>query len=238
MARRWSNLKVAHNAADIILVNDKLTMNHLRRKLILVGGIAAIPMSSGCLTAAMMSGGDRENYYEKVGSVLISADGKTLAVIGKEHHYLFDAPEAIKAVIAPDLRDVVNVHFQTFSVDSAQRITGGYTLNIGKTASAEQKEKAIAAGFKPLPTGNLNFTGKLSGTRYSANGIQAENATQKLRKEYTINVSAEKSAGAKAISQAGKLLATPVTLAADGVLILVAVPLLLVIGISSAASSN
>lgn len=211
-------------------------MNELRRKLILVGGIAAIPMSSGCLTAAMMSGGDRENYYEKVGSVLISADGKTLAVIGKEHHYLFDAPEAIKAVLDPALRDVVNVNFQTFSVDSAQRITGSYTLNIGKTATAEQKEKAVAAGFKPLPAGNLSFTGKLSGTRYSANGIQAENAAQKLRQEYTINVSAEKSAGGKAVSTAGKLLVTPVTLAADGVLILVAVPLLLIFAIGSAAS--
>jgi len=213
-------------------------MNELRRKLILVGGIAAIPMSSGCLTAAMMSGGDRENYYEKVGSVLISADGKTLAVIGKEHHYLFDAPEAIKAVLDPDLSKVVNVNFQTFSVDSTQRITGGYTLNIVKTATPEQKEKAIAAGFKALPAGNLNFTGKLSGTRYSANGIQAENATQKLRQEYTINVSVEKSAGAKAVSTAGKLLVTPVTLAADGVLILVAVPFLLIYALGSAGSSH
>lgn len=213
-------------------------MNNLRRKLILVGGIAAIPMSSGCLTAALMSGGDRENYIEKVSSVLISADGKTLAIIGKDFHYLFDAPQAIKAVLDPDLRDVVNVSFQTFSVDSAQRITGGYTLNIVKTASAEQKEKAIDAGFKPLPAGNLNFTGTLSGTRYSANGIQAESATQKLRQEYTINVSAEKSTGAKAATQAGKLLVTPITLAADGVLILVAVPLLLVFAIGSAASSH
>lgn len=213
-------------------------MNNLRRKLILVGGIAAIPMSSGCLTAALMSGGDRENYIEKVSSVLVSADGKTLAVIGKDFHYLFDAPQAIKAVLDPELRDVVNVSFQTFSVDSAQRITGGYTLNIVKTASAEQKEKAIAAGFKQLPAGNLNFTGTLSGTRYSANGIQAESVTQKLRQEYTINVSAEKSAGSKAATQAGKLLVTPITLAADGVLILVAVPLLLVFAIGSAASSH
>jgi hypothetical protein len=213
-------------------------MNTLRRKLILVGGIAAIPMSSGCLTAAMMSGGDRENYIEKVSSVLISADGKTLAVIGKEHHYLFEAPQAIKAVLDPDLGNVVNVHFQTFSVDAAQRITGGYTLNIIKTATAEQKEKAIAAGFKALPNGNLNFTGALSGTRYSANGIQAENAAQKLRQEYTINVSAEKSAGGKVVSTAGKLLVTPITLAADGVLILLAVPLLVIFAIGSATSSH
>lgn len=212
-------------------------MNPLRRKLILLGGIAAIPMSSGCLTASMMSEGNRENYREKVGSVLISADGKTLAIIGKEYHYLFDAPEPIKAILDPGLQDVVNVHFQTFSVDSAQCITGGYTLNIVKTATAEQKEKAIAAGFKPLPAGNLSFTGKLSGTRYSANGIQAENAAQKLRQEYPINVSAEKSAGAKAASTAGKLLVTPVTLAADGVLILVAVPLLLIFVVGSAVSN-
>jgi len=214
------------------------TINYLRRKLILVGGIAAIPMSSGCLTAALMSGGDRENYIEKVGSVLISADGKTLAIIGKEYHYLFDAPQAIKAALDPDLRDVVNVNFQTFSVDSAQRITGGYTLNIVKAATAEQKEKAVASGFKPLPAGNLSFTGTLNGTRYAANGIQAESATQKLRQEYTINVSAEKSAGAKAVTQAGKLLVTPVTLAADGVLILLAVPLLLIFAIGSAGSSH
>jgi hypothetical protein len=213
-------------------------MNNLRRKLILVGGIAAIPMSSGCLTAAMMSGGDHENYVEKVGSVLISADGKTLAIIGKEYHYLFDAPQAIKAALDPDLREVVNASFQTFSVDLAQHITGGYTLNITQNATTAQKEKAIAAGFTPLPAGNLKFTGTLSGTRYAANGIQAENTAQKLRQDYTINVSAEKSAGAKAATQAGKLLVTPITLAADGVLILLAVPLLLIIAIGSAGSSH
>ncbi|MBS1142634.1 MAG: hypothetical protein H6R14_40 [Proteobacteria bacterium] len=236
MAPRCLNSKVAHNAGEIIPVQGDFGMNDLRRKLILLGGIAAIPMSSGCLTAAMMSGNDRDNYRETVGSVLLSADGKTLAVIGKDYHYLFDAPDAIKAVLQPDLRDIVNVHFQTFSVDAAQRITGGYTMNIAKTASAEQKDKAIAAGFKPLPNGTLNFSGSLTGTRYSANGIQAENTAQKLRKDYSINVSAEKSAGAKAASTAGKLLVTPITLAADGVLFLVAVPLLLIVAMGSAVS--
>jgi hypothetical protein len=211
-------------------------MNTTRRALILLGGAAAIPMSLGCVTAAVMSGGDRETYSETVDSVLVSADGKTLAVIGKDFHYLFEAPEAIKAILLSDLRDVVDVSFHTFVVDAEQRISGSYFLRIGKSATAEQKEKALAAGFRALPSGDLNANGTLTGTRYAANGVQATSPTQKLRKPYTVNVSAEKSAGSKAASTAGKLLLTPITLAADGVLILVAVPLLLIVAIGASAS--
>ena len=213
-------------------------MNDLRRKLILVGGIAAIPLSTGCITAAVMSGGERETYTENVDSVLVSADGKTLAVLGKDFHYLFEAPEVIKTILLSDLREVVDVSFHTFMVDAEQRIAGGYFMRIAKTASSEQKEKALAAGFKALPSGDLNFNGTLKGTRYAANGVQATSPTQKLRKQYTINVSAEKSAGGKAANKAGKLLLTPITLAADGVLILLAVPLLLLAMAASAVSSS
>ena len=211
-------------------------MNTTRRALILLGGAAAIPMSMGCITAAVMSGGDRETYTETVDSVLVSADGKTLAVLGQDYHYLFDAPPAIKLLLQPDLRDAVDVSFHAFSVDANQRIAGGYFLRLGKNASPEQQEKAMAAGFKALPSGELSYNGTLNGTRYAANGIQATAAAQKLRKTYTINISAEKTAGAKAASKAGKLLLTPITLAADGVLILVAVPMLLIVAIGAAAS--
>lgn len=212
-------------------------MNTTRRALILLGGAAAIPMSMGCITAAVMSGGDRETYTETVDSVLVSADGKTLAVLGKDYHYLFDAPPAIKLLLQSDLRDVVDASFHAFSVDASQRIGGGYTLRLGKSASPEQQDKALAAGFKAQPSsGTLTYNGSLSGTRYAANGIQATATSQKLRKTYTINISAEKSAGAKAASTAGKVLLTPITLAADGVLILVAVPLLLIVAIGAAAA--
>jgi hypothetical protein len=167
-------------------------MNSTRGALILLGGAAAIPMSMGCITASVMSGGDRETYSETVDSVLLSADAN-------------------------------------------QRISGGYFLRLGKDASPEQKEKALAAGFKPLPTGALTFNSSLNGTRYAANGIQATAASQKLRKTYTIQISAEKSAGAKAASTVGKLLLTPITLAADGVLFIAAIPLILLFVISDAS---
>ncbi len=208
-------------------------MNSLRRALILIGGAAAIPMSMGCVTTALLSGGDRETYTETVDSVLVSADGKTLAVLGKEYHYLFEAPPAIKLLLQSDLRDVVDASFHGFSVDANQRISGGYFLRLGKNASPEQRDKAIAAGFKVLNSGDLSYNGTLNGTRYAANGVHATAASQKLRKSYTITISAEKSAGAKAASTAGKLLLTPITLAADGVLIILAVPLLLIFAISS-----
>jgi hypothetical protein len=186
-------------------------MNELRRKIIFVGGVAAIPMSTGCVTAALMSGNDeRETYTETVSSVLVSADGKTLAVLGQDFHYLFDAPEIVKAVLQSELRNVVEASFNSFLVDASQHINGNYKLRIAKNASPEQQEKALSAGFK-------------------ANGVQAIDASQKLRKEYKVNISAEKSAGAKAAKTASKLLLTPITLAADGILILAALPLLLII---------
>jgi len=205
-------------------------MNELRRKIIFVAGIAAIPMSTGCVTAALMSGNDeRETYTETVSSVLISADGKTLAVLGQDFHYLFEAPDIVKTTLQSDLRNVVEASFNAFLVDASQHITGNYSLRIDKSASPEQREKALSAGFKALPSGELSATGILSGTRYKANGVQATDPSQKLRKEYKISISAEKSAGAKAAKTAGKLLLTPITLAADSILILAAIPLLLVV---------
>lgn len=209
-------------------------MNDKRRFLILAAGVAAIPLSAGCITASVLSSkDDRQSYQETVSSVLVSADGKTLAVIGSQYHYLFSAPDAIKAILSPELGEIVEAQLFGFNVDGKQQIQGSYILRIKAGASEVLVQKALAAGFKQDKNGNLSASGTLSGTRYSSNGIQPGNEAQKLRKSYTVNVSEPKSAGANAASTVGKILITPITLAADGLLILVAIPLLLIGGMAS-----
>lgn len=202
-------------------------MNELRRKLILVGGMAAIPLSTGCVTAALVHDATKsewKTYQETVSSVLLSADGKTLAVIGQHYHYVFDAPESIKAVLHPELSQIVDASFTTFTVDRSQGIHGTYRLMIDKGATSEQKAAALAAGFKNLPNGDLIASGTLTGKRYGANGVQATKASQRLQKDYVITVSEDKGAGLNA----AKLLLTPITLTVDGILILGTLPLLLI----------
>ncbi len=98
-------------------------MNDKRRFLILAAGVAAIPLSAGCITASVLSGNnDRQSYQETVSSVLVSADGKTLAVIGNNYHYLFTAPDAIKAILSPELGELVDARLFSFQVDENQHI--------------------------------------------------------------------------------------------------------------------
>lgn len=207
-------------------------MNDLRRKLILVGGMAAIPMATGCFTSALVQDAttpDRTVYAETVSSILVSGNGKALVVVGEKYHYIFDAPESVKATLQSDFRKIVEVGFDRFVVDTSQRITGTYRLRIDKNAPGEQKEKALAAGFKALPTGELVASGSVTGQRYAANGIQPTDASQKLQKEYQVSIAEEKALGAKP----AKLLLTPITIAVDGVLFLAAIPLLALVAFAS-----
>jgi len=212
-------------------------MNEKRRKLILAAGVAAIPLSSGCLTASVWgtSGASKTtSYQETVSSVLMSADGKTLAVIGKDYHYLFAATEPIKAILTPTLGEVVDVRLLGFAVDGDQKITGNYVLSIKPGSSDAVREQALAVGFKAVgKEGGLRLEGQMTGTRYRSNGIQPGAASQQLRKTYSVTVSEPASAVSQVGSGVAKVLVTPITLVADGVLILFAVPLLLVAGVAS-----
>ena len=158
---------------------------------------ALLPASvllSGCVTEQLWKSEPAQDAYrERVSSVLITKDGKTLVVVGKDHHYIFDAPPAIVRTLTSDYQKYVVASFGEFSVDGSQKIEGRYALQIGDGAPDEAKMSAWQSGFYRDPQGRVRADGVLAGKRYSAGDVKVETSTRALNREYFVDVRAPKS---------------------------------------------
>jgi hypothetical protein len=199
-------------------------MNRERRSIAIGAMAAASTLLTGCLTNALL----REHRYgESVSSILISADKKYLVFVGTKYHYIFDAPAILVKTIGSRLHASIHGSLGLFTVDEVGTTTGEYTLMLLSTASEQDRLTASELGFRQrrptLDRSPYEYSGRLFGRRYAANGLQP-GKEQRLNRTYTVYVSAEQSR----IERSAKLLLTPLTLTVDGVLAIATVPLLLV----------
>jgi len=174
----------------------------------------------GCVTEWLWKGSiEHATYKERVSSVLISQDGKTLAVIGKDHHYLFEAPPIITSTLTSDYQKFTTATFGTFSVavvwDGSEAIMGSYSLQIDPSATAEVRKSAKGVGFAEDAEGGLKVQGVLHGIRYGAGNVSIESRAHRLTREYYVEVSAPSKADPTA-----KVLLTPLAVLADGVIVM------------------
>jgi hypothetical protein len=197
-------------------------MDRLRRQIIVSGMMGAAGLLTGCLTTKLF---EQERYSEDISSVLISQDGKKLVVIGRQHHYVFEAPQGILQTLRSPFHKSVAASFGRFGVAADGRTTGQYGLFVGKDAPNQDQADALAAGYKPdKDDGFLSLRGKLKGIRYNAGNVDIPSVAQKLNRTYRVDITVDPSA----VSTAAKVLLTPITVAADGVLILAGIPLLVI----------
>lgn len=187
-----------------------------RRGFLSAGLTLSVLSTSGCVTQELWE--DHPHWYsETVQSVLLSADGKTLVFISPKYHYIFEAPpELVGTLRAHDFHAKVKGQIGIFRVDRHGKITGTYTLRYDGI-DPEMIAQAQALGYQ-RENNSWKFQGKLTGLRYTSNGVKAaegNNSTQ-LTTTYRIDIHEEESS----LAMAGKVLATPVTVAADGVLII------------------
>ena len=197
-------------------------MDRLRRLILLSGVMGAAGLLTGCLTNALFK---NEEYTEDVSSVLISQDGETLVVIGKEHHYVFEAPRVIVQTLRSSFHASVVGAFGRFSVDSDGQTSGQYRLLLRKSAGEQDRADALAVGYESSEDGQLSFSGELRGVRYSAGGVRLPATAEKLNNTYRVLISAEQSTAKKA----AKSLLTPITVAVDGALLIAGVPLFVIV---------
>jgi hypothetical protein len=106
-----------------------------------------------------------------------------------------------------------------FSGNGDNVATGNYKLSLQDTASETQRRNAIGAGFV-VP--ELTLSGNLKGQRYSAEGFRLPTDTQKFARPYVVSIDEPR-------STTTKILLTPLAVTADGILILAATALLLLI---------
>jgi outer membrane lipoprotein-sorting protein len=202
-----------------------LQMN--RRKFVLAA-VAAPLILSACATVTdslneSIKENDYRTYKETVSSVLISADGKKLVFLGPEYHYIFDAPEHFAALMDSPLHAKMRAQFNQFDAGEDGSVTGNITIYLDAVL-ADEMDAATQLGFSKTYSGTQTSRRiELNGKRYSAKGFDASKVDQKLlRNSYEVSVR-EKNPfnAAKAL-----YVLTPITVAADGVMTLLTVPLL------------
>ncbi|WP_419688919.1 hypothetical protein ACN22W_18575 [Burkholderia theae] len=196
-----------------------------RRRLLAAGLATSCVALSGCFTPKLY---EDDAYSEDVSGFMITKDGKKLVVLGTRYHYIFDLPAQLRPVLQSGYRTSLRTTFIGFHA-SGGSVTGHYRIVLPKDASDDDRQAAAADGFTSAPAG-LVLEGDIGGKRYSTEGFAAQDkaATQPFNRPYSIYVKQSPSA----LGMGLRILATPVTVAADGVLVLggvVLVPVALVV---------
>ena len=95
-------------------------------------------------------------------------------------------------------------------------------LVLADNASREERRLAIESGFAEPA---LSLSGRLAGVRYSAEGFPPFSPTQQFNRPYVVNIREQEPRSAVAT----RILLTPITVAADGLLILGGLALVLLV---------
>jgi len=200
----------------------------MNRRLFIFSSVAVLLSSTtGCLVTHQLYDTINEpkyqNYTETVNQILFSADGKKLVFIGPEYHYIFDVPEHLEALLNSPLHKKMTAEIVAFSVNRDAKVTGRVYLNIEKP-NDDEKSQVMALGFLDSHDGHsLYCFFDLQGTRYSAKGFNMPASTMRLNQSYAVNVREQLPIGVKK----ALVLLTPLTVAADGAIVLLAIPLII-----------
>ncbi len=164
------------------------------------------------------------DYSESIDSVLITADRTMLVFLGRDYHYIFDAPKGFIELLESPLDNDVEASVLEFVVDG-NTVRGSIRIKL-TNATADQMRQSKELGFTLKGSSEAMKLFELAGKRYSAKGFDSSNVNKKLlRRSYEVTVREKKSSDAK------KLLyvLTPITVAADGLLSIMAIPLVPVV---------
>lgn len=160
-------------------------------------------------------------YTESVSSVLVSEDGKRIAAIGSNHHYIFGAPEVLVSALRSPVHPQLTATFSTFHVDQHGMVTGDWLLTLARDASPSARQTAQSLGLAPGADGVLVASGRLQGQRFTGWTYKLRGPQDKLNRAYVVEFTTDASAADVAVDDA----ATPIRVAADGVQLIYWAPL-------------
>jgi hypothetical protein len=202
-------------------------MNKCRRVFLILVALLSIGVT-GCATHELRETIRNDaTYVEEVTSILMSEDGKKLVFIGDGYHYIFDAPVKLFHSLNSSFQKSLFAKFKGFRVDKNEQITGIITISLDDSATQEDKEEAINLGYdKGSTSPTLDLT--LQGHRYKSGDVTTDRVGYKLNYTYKVTVKEERSSLEKAALTA----ATPISVLADGVLVILGVPLVILLKVS------
>jgi hypothetical protein len=201
-------------------------MNKYRRVFLILTALLSLGMT-GCVTTALYEKiREDASYTEEVTSVMISEDGKKLVFIGYRYHYVFDVPVGLSLSLQSSFRKSLYTLFRDFKVDNNNHITGNIIFD--GSASQEGKKEAIELGYNKRSSGTPALEISLQGKRYRSGDVATDRVEYKLNcHPYNVPVLEEGSFLEKTALTA----LTPITVLADGVIVIAGVTLILVTGI-------
>jgi len=228
--------------------------------MVLVAGVGLVETFSGACATDSLWRKKNVVYQETVQPFRITTDHRQLVVLGKQYHYIFEISPNLKTTLGSSFRQSLHAEFSEFRVSPDNKVSGVYTLRLPVQAPESEKKEAMAAGFvtgidtRPriltetekrsnVPDTETFRTRKgeyvlaeaIYGTRYSAANFKNAPDTAEFNKRYTIRVIAPESS----INSVGKILLTPVTVTADGLMLVgVATSVVLSIPIEKIVNSN
>lgn len=189
---------------------------------------SALPMLGlgGCATEALyskISKTEYRNYEEPVSQILVSSDGKNIVVLGATYHYIFDTPPKLIEVLDSPLHPKLSAAMHQFDVKPNGDIKGSFYLLMPNDATDDDMHFAQSLGFESRKREAASLPFGLVGKRYSAKGftMPAAGQVKQFNRPYNVSIREELPIGGKA----ALALLTPVTVAADGVVVLLGIAL-------------
>jgi hypothetical protein len=192
----------------------------------------ALLTQTGCVTSSLYKDSveAHRDFIEEVNSFLITADGKQLIVVGKQYHYIFAADdETLKFILTWAEKKRVKASFENFVINSNQAVSGMYTLAVdtGQSLTAESNQLLVSKGFvNNTVQKTLVYHGALHGVRYLADKFVLP-ATMQLNQKYSITMREDYPSASSVL---GRILLTPLAMAADGLLLVGGIPVFLLSG--------
>jgi hypothetical protein len=158
------------------------------------------------------------DYTEDVSNVFAASDKSNLVVIGARYHYIFKAPAGLLDALASGVHPSMDAKFSDFYVDSQNHVSGSLKLII-RSVAPEASELASQFEFRKVGY-SFEKVMPLDGVRFvSPSSFASESTT--LNRSYSVRVREPEGIAKRGL----KIAATPVTLAADGGLLLLGLPL-------------
>jgi len=182
----------------------------------LINSILCLMLLSSCATHSLWNSSNR--YSERVKGFLITKTGDKMVVIGDKYHYVFPVNSELKNILISKKRKLIRPRFTGFKVDENNKITGKFHLHF-HARFEDDSEWLEELGFsirRVTTNGNTSYIykGVLDGKRYKAD--KKVRIKESFRRSYRLSIT-EPEGGADTVK---KILATPVTLTVDGLLLI------------------
>ena len=163
---------------------------------------------------------DRRSYEENIHSLYIEEKSNSFVVLGSSFHYVFQAEKELINVLKASQEIQMSPVFYPFSLSNNNDISGKFTLYAYKRKiSSDEVSRLKGLGFDDSRSYNnelLKYEVSIHGSRYNIDS--SVELGRNFSKAYQVTILEPRSDSA--VELAGKALVTPVTIAADAVLVI------------------